>query len=68
MKYYEKLLIRGISFKLWDCKLKSSDVFYLDEENCQPVICRGGHITYAIEDFEQFIEWGNKLFEEVEDE
>ena len=67
MKYYEKLLIRGMSFRLWGDGFKS-DVFYLDEENCQPVICRSGHITYAIEDFEQFIDWGNKLFEEVKDE
>jgi len=67
MKYYEKLLNKDRILRVnWASGLVS-DIFYLDEDNQVPVIRRDGSAIYSMKEFKRLIDWGNKLFEEVED-
>jgi len=68
MKYYEKLLNKDRILRVnWISGLVS-DMFYLDEDNQEPVIRRDENAAYSMKEFKRLIDWGNKLFEEVEDE
>ena len=68
MKYYEKLLNNDRILRINRIGRLVSDMFYLDENNQEPVIRTDDNATYSMKEFKRLIDWGNKLFEEVEDE